>query len=311
MPSEDRKLITKNFRSLSQGHPTNTYEHRVILPSGEIRWQQWSDRALFDGEGNFIECQAVGRDITQLKQAETDIRMALEKERELSELRSNFVSLVSHEFRTPLTTIQSSAQMLERYNHKLSDEKKQNHHRRIQTAVRQMTQLLDDVLTIGKAEAGKLQFNPSPIDLVAFCHDIVENMLLSVSSKHTLNFISSGECTNAQMDEKLLGHILTNLVSNAIKYSPLGGTVQFELVCNPSSAVFQIQDAGIGIPTEDIEKLFDSFGRASNVGTIQGTGLGLAIVKKCVDLHGGTIAVESQLGVGSRFTVTLPLNGCI
>ena len=311
MPSEDRKLISKNFRSLSQGHPTNTYEHRVILPSGEIRWQQWSDRALFDGEGNFIECQAVGRDITQLKQAEADIRMALEKERELSELRSNFVSLVSHEFRTPLTTIQSSAQMLERYNHKLSDEKKHNHHRRIQTAVRQMTQLLDDVLTIGKAEAGKLQFNPSPIDLVAFCHDILENMLLSVSSKHTLNFISSGECTNAQMDEKLLGHILTNLVSNAIKYSPLGGTVQFELVCNPSSAVFQIQDAGIGIPTEDIEKLFDSFGRASNVGTIQGTGLGLAIVKKCVDLHGGTIAVESQLGVGSRFTVTLPLNGCI
>ncbi len=311
MPSEDRKLITKNFRSLSQEHPINTYEHRVILPSGEIRWQQWSDRALFDELGNFIECQAVGRDITKLKQAEADIRMALEKERELSELRSSFISLVSHEFRTPLTTIQSSSELLERYTQKLSDEKKQTHYSRIQNAVKQMTQLLEDVLTIGQTEAGKLKFNPSPVDLVAFCHDIVESMHFSASPRHTINFVSSGHCTHSQMDEKLLGHIVTNLLSNAIKYSPEGGTVQFDLVCNPSSAVFRIQDSGIGIPPEDLDKLYDSFGRASNVGTIQGTGLGLAIVKNCVDLHGGKIDVESELGAGTKFTVTLPLNSRI
>ncbi len=315
MPPEDRKLITQNFRSLSLQQPINTYEHRIILPSGEIRWQQWSDRALFDEQGNFVECQAVGRDITQLKQAEAEILNALEKERELSELRASFVSIVSHEFRTPLTTIQSSVELLEHYSDRLSQEKKQNHFIRIQSAVRRMTQLLEDVLTIGKAEAGKLQFKPKPMDLVAFCRQIVESMQAFVtyqhtnaSHKHTLTFVAHGGCTNAQMDENLLDHILTNLLSNAIKYSPKGGTVQFDLVCNQSSAVFRIQDTGIGIPTEDLDKLFDSFGRASNVGTIQGTGLGLGIVKKCVDLHGGNIAVESELGIGATFTVTLPLN---
>ena len=315
MPSEDRKLITQNFRSLSLEQPTNTYEHRIILPSGEIRWQQWSDRAIFDEEGNFIECQAVGRDITQLKQAEAEIRKALEKEKELSELRASFVSIVSHEFRTPLTTIQSSAELLERYSDRLSEDKKHNHFIRIQSAVRRMTQLLDDVLTIGKAEAGKLQFDPKLMDLVAFCGEIVESMQsfgtyqhTNASYQHTLTFATHGDCTNVQMDENLLEHILTNLLSNAIKYSPNGGTVQFDLICNQSSAVFRIQDSGIGIPIEDLETLFDSFGRASNVGTIQGTGLGLAIVKRCVDLHGGNIAIESTLGVGTTFTVTLPLN---
>jgi signal transduction histidine kinase len=110
------------------------------------------------------------------------------------------------------------------------------------------------------------------------------------------------------MDKKLLGHIVTNLLSNAIKYSPQGGTIQFDLICNATLVVFRIQDSGIGIPKQDLEKLFDSFGRASNVGTIQGTGLGLAIVKRCIDLHGGKITVESELGVGTTFTVTLPLN---
>ena len=315
MPPEDRKLITQNFRSLSLEQPTNTYEHQIILPSGEIRWQQWSDKALFDEDGNFIECQAVGRDITQLKQAESEIRKALEKERELSELRASFVSMVSHEFRTPLTTIQSSAELLERYSDKLPPERKQNHFIRIQTAVRRMTQLLEDVLTIGKAEAGKLLFNPKSLDLVAFCCQIVESMQslaiyqhVNANPQHTLSFTVHGDCTIAQMDENLLEHILTNLLSNAIKYSPAGGVVKFDLVCNSSSAVFHIQDSGIGILQEDIEKLFDSFGRASNVGTIQGTGLGLAIVKRCVDLHGGKIAVESELGVGTTFTVTLPLS---
>ncbi len=309
MPSQDRELVSKNFRSLSQGHPINTYEHRIILPSGEIRWQQWSDRAVFDEQGNFIECQAVGRDITQLKQAEVDIRMALEKEREVSELRSSFVALVSHEFRTPLTIIQSSTDLLENYNHKLSDEKKLKLFGRVQGAVRRMTNLLEDVLLMGKAEAGKLNFQPSLMDLVAFCRDIVENLQMSTSSRHAIDFFVHGNCGAVLMDEKLLAHILTNLLSNAIKYSPQGGIVKFEVICSPESASFLIQDTGIGIPKQDLEKLFESFKRASNVGNIPGTGLGLAIIKKCVDLHGGQINIESEIGVGTTFTVTLPSSG--
>jgi signal transduction histidine kinase len=234
--------------------------------------------------------------------------LALEREKELSELRSSFVSLVSHEFRTPLTVIQSSTDLLSHYHHRWSDEKKLTHFGRITSAVKHMTQLLNDVLTIGKAEAGQLKFEPSPIDLLAFCNELVESLQLSASPHHTINFVAQCNYTNVQIDKKLLGHIFTNLLSNAIKYSPQGGTVQFNLLCTSSSAVFRIQDTGIGIPSKDIEKVFESFGRASNVGTIPGTGLGLAIVKKCVDLHGGEIAIESELGVGTTFIVKLPLN---
>ena len=308
IPQEDQKLLGQSFGSLSQEQPIATDEHRVILSSGEIRWQQWTNRAvMFDERGNVIEFQAVGRDITKLKHAEAEILKALERERELSELRSSFISLVSHEFRTPLTTIQSSTELLDRYNHKLSEEKKQNHYRRIHNAVQRMTHLLEDVLTIGKAEAGKLKFTPSPIDLFAFCRDLVESLQMSTQPQHKINFGVVGDGSDTQMDEKLLCHVLTNLLSNAVKYSPDGGIVQFNLVCNHSWAVFRIQDSGIGIPCEDLERLFESFGRASNVGAIPGTGLGLAIVKKCVDLHGGEITVESEVGVGTTFTVTLPL----
>jgi signal transduction histidine kinase len=221
--------------------------------------------------------------------------------------------MVSHEFRTPLTTIRSSAELLERYKNRLSDEKKQSHHQRIQSAVDRMTQLLDEVLLIGQAEAGKLKFEPKPMDIVAFCRELVEGMQVIVNNRHqsgshqhAIAFTSSGDCTDAQMDEKLLGHILTNLLSNAIKYSPEGGTVLFDLVCTARQAIFRIQDSGIGIPEEYLPQLFESFQRADNVGTIQGTGLGLAIVKKAVDLHGGTIAVESEVGIGTTFTITLP-----
>lgn len=307
IPEEDQPLVTQSFSSLDVEQPIVTHEHRIILPCGEIRWQQWTNRALFDNSGNILEFQAVGRDITKLKQAEAEIVQALERERELSELRSGFVSLVSHEFRTPLTTIQSSAELLERYNNKLSDEKKQNHYRRIQHAVQRMTQLLEDVLTIGKAEAGKLNFTPFPIDLVTFCRDLVESLQMSTKPQHQLDFVVIGEARDAQMDEKLLSHILTNLLTNAIKYSPDGGKVQFDLVCDRTWVIFRIRDAGIGIPPEDLERLFESFGRASNVGAIPGTGLGLAIVKRCVDLHEGEITVESEVEVGTTFTVTLPL----
>jgi signal transduction histidine kinase len=244
----------------------------------------------------------------QAEMVEAGIRNALEKEKELSELKSRFISMTSHEFRIPLTIILSSAELLEHYSHRWSEEKKQMHLWRIQTSVMHMTQLLSDVLTIGKTEAGSLKFEPMPMDLVGLCRNIVEEMQINVQQEYRLTFVTLGECSNAQMDEKLLRHILTNLLSNAIKFSPEGDVTQFDLICNQETAVFRIQDSGIGIPKQDQEQLFKTFHRASNVGTIAGTGLGLAIVKRCVDLHRGQIAVESEVGVGSTFTVTLPLN---
>ena len=173
-----------------------------------------------------------------------------------------------------------------------------------------MTQLLNDVLLIDQSEAGRLEFNPQEIDLNQFCRDLIDEMQISVPN-HKIAWNSENNCLNAWMDEKLLRQILSNLLSNAIKYSPLGGIVYFELICTSQSAIFRVQDAGIGIPLWEQAHLFDSFYRATNVGTISGTGLGLAIVLKSVDLHSGLIAVESEVSVGTTFTVTLPLNQTI
>lgn len=172
-----------------------------------------------------------------------------------------------------------------------------------------MAQLVSDVLILGEAEAGKLQFNPVFLNLEHFCHELVEEMEVNVGNQHRLIFSSQGFCTQISLDEKLLRQVLTNLLDNAIKYSPDGSVVRFELACNQEVAIFRIQDQGIGIPAAGQAKLFDAFYRASNVGTISGSGVGLAIVKKAVDLHSGQIEFDSEVGVGTTFVVTLPKRG--
>jgi signal transduction histidine kinase len=243
------------------------------------------------------------------KQAEEELCQTLLKERELSELKSRIISIISHEYRTPLTTIQSSAELLEYYGHKLTEDKKLTHFQRIKTSIKHLTNLVSEVLLIGQAEANRVEFNPEPLDLQQFCRELVEEMPPSKNNQIPITFSSRGNCTEAYVDEKLLRQILTNLLSNAIKYSPRGGTVRFELECVEGVATLSIKDSGIGIPAKDLPLLFESFHRASNVGTLPGTGLGLAIVKKSVDLHGGQITVNSIEGVGTTLTVTLPSSG--
>ena len=170
-----------------------------------------------------------------------------------------------------------------------------------------MTQLLNDVLLID-TEAGKIECEPTLLNPGKICQGITEEMQVIAEKNHILTFSSVGQRNNVFIDEKLLRQILNNLLTNAVKYSPEGGPVLFNLICDREAAVFSIQDRGIGIPLEDQEKLFESFHRATNVSTIPGTGLGLAIVKKSVDLHGGKITVKSAVGVGTTFTVTLPLS---
>lgn len=279
-----------------------------------IEYQLLLDDNILDYEARIAvsaenEVMAIIRDITERKRVETDIRNALEKEKELGELKSRFVTMASHEFRTPLATILSSSELLEYYSHKWSEEKKIKHQQRIQSSVKHMTNLLDDVLLIGKAEAGKLEFQPKLLDIIQFCSDLVEEVQVTTQS-HTIIFYPQDQLDKISglIDEKLLRHIITNLLTNAVKYSPQGKEVIFNLNCDRDRAIFSIQDGGIGISVEDKQQLFESFHRGKNVSNIPGTGLGLAIVKKSVDLHGGTINVDSQLDVGTTFTVTLPLN---
>jgi PAS domain S-box-containing protein len=241
------------------------------------------------------------------KTADQRVRQALAKEKELSELRSTFVSSVSHEFRTPLTTILSSAEMLQHYAERLAPDRKLRYLEQIQASARYMTSLMDDVLTISRADSG-LQCHPQPMDLPQFCRELIEEVRLTSRVQHDIAFACAGECSAARLDEKLLRSILVNLLSNALKYSPDGAPVALDLDCRDGRAAFAVRDRGIGIPPESHPFLFVPFHRASNVGSVSGTGLGLPIVKRSVDAHGGTIAFDSQVGAGTTFVVTLPLN---
>ncbi|WP_191760715.1 ATP-binding response regulator [Komarekiella delphini-convector] len=249
------------------------------------------------------------RTVNETLQVRVEERTAeLVKANELNQFKSEFVSMLSHDIRNPLNTILLAAGLLQNHDEKLTKEKKLDHLQMIRAAIKNMAQLLDEVSFIGKADSGKLWCELISMDLEAFCRQLVKEAQLIAAEKHlTLEFASLGELGESVWDESLLRHILGNLLSNAIKYSLPGGIVRFELIGQEKAVIFRIQDWGIGIPQEDQRRLFHPFQRADNVGTIPGTGLGLAIVKKCVDAHGGEIVVNSQVGIGTTFTVTLPL----
>ncbi|MGL5033380.1 MAG: ATP-binding protein, partial [Microcystaceae cyanobacterium] len=261
------------------------------------------------GEPNNIV--SIMHDITHLKEAEQTMQVALEQERELGELRSRFISMASHEFRTPLSIISSSTEIIQKYHERLTPEKQATHFQRIQTSVHHMTRLLDDVLLVSRAEANKLPFNPTEENIKDFCTQLVEELQVG-NNEHQIRFTAkakgpaSPQKWQITFDAKLIRQILTNLLINAIKYSPQGGEVELKLNRAAGQTIFQVKDNGIGIPPEDFARLFTPFHRAHNVGTIQGTGLGLTIIQKCVELHNGTIKIESKIGVGTCFTVTIP-----
>ncbi len=250
-------------------------------------------------------------------QKETVMRDELQKEKEMRELKSRFVSMVSHEFRNPLSTILNSTELLANHNRQLTDNKKDEYLDYIQNSVKHLNQLLNDVLLIGKAEVNQTQFNPAPLNLEIFCENLVAEIKLTATEKHQIIVKIQGCCIQKEdrvptiklpcMDEKLLRHILINLLSNAIKYSPQGGEIRFDLFCLQGEAIFRIQDEGIGIPQIEQENLFTSFERGSNVGKIPGHGLGLSIVKQYVELHQGEISLISKEGIGTTFIVTIPL----
>ena len=304
----------QRFAALLQAHndrhePFINLEQTIQHKAGRAIVLETSGLTVYDAQNCPQGYRGIGRDITQRKEAEVEMRHALIKERELHELKSRFVSMTSHEFRTPLSTILSSAELLEHYGHRWSEEEKREQLQMIQAAVERMTNLLEDVLLLGKAEAGKLSVNRVKCEVVQLCQALTGEIRQSDNHQHQLEFIASAPAINVYIDIKLLLQILTNLLSNAVKYSPVGSLVQFRVESDDQSVVFYVRDQGIGIPAGDRPHLFQSFHRASNVGTTPGSGLGLVIVKRCVDLLGGHIKVDSHEGKGTSFVVNLPHNG--
>jgi signal transduction histidine kinase len=249
-------------------------------------------------------------DVTQRHQAEQDIRRALAQQVELTELKSQFVSMTSHEFRTPLATILSSAELLRYYSDRLPAEEKLEVLGSIESAVARMTKMLDGVLMIGRADSGNLEFSPVACKAQELCVELAAEAARAASSggsgMQRLDIHFSSAEAELMLDEKLLRHILGNLIGNAFKYSGAGDRVRLTVGSEGDDLVLVVADQGIGIPAEDMPRLFETFHRAGNVGNISGTGLGLAIVKRAVALHGGNIAVESEVGEGTRFSVRLP-----
>jgi PAS domain S-box-containing protein len=244
------------------------------------------------------------------QEAEKRVLQALEQEKELSDLKTRFISLTSHEFRTPLSIISSSTGLLLDYGQRLSPEKQVKHLNRIQETVRYMTGLMEDILTMNQSKYYIGDFNPESFNLEEFCLNLVEAMQVG-SGDRQINF-SCSEKENPKncqvwMDKRLLRQIITNLLSNGIKYSNPETIVEFRLYWEGDYAVFAVEDQGIGIPDPDQKRLFESFYRAKNVGNIPGTGLGLAIVKKCVSLHQGEISFTSICDQGTTFIVKLPI----
>lgn len=238
------------------------------------------------------------------------LNIELEKERELRDLKNRFISMMSHDLKTPLAAIRLASSMLRNYGDRSSPEEKQESYDTIDQQVEHLTEMINDVMTISRQDFTGAELDRQIIDLETYCRDIIEELQLAYRMKRSLNFSGTDRRIEALIDTKLMRRALTNLLTNAIKYSPDGAPVQMELAYADCQAIIKVIDHGIGIPAQDLPRMFEPFNRASNVGSIQGTGLGLAIAMQAVELHGGTIQLESVVGKGSTFTITLPAEDC-
>ncbi len=253
-------------------------------------------------------------EIKERKQAEElletkreELKAALDKERELSELKSRFVTMASHEFRTPLSTILSSVTLISKYNEPGQDEKRIKHIERIKSSVHNLTSILNDFLSLGKLEEGKIQCHPSEFDITTFSGDLTSE-LREVSKKgQTISYIHTGSKIRVTLDKNLTRNICLNLLSNAIKYSDEGSAIEFKTTTDEQRLTISVTDQGIGIPENEQQHIFERFFRANNASNIQGTGLGLNIVKKYAELMQGEVLFRSEYGKGTTFEVSLPL----
>jgi PAS domain S-box-containing protein len=306
-PETDRAVLDELRANLEEGKPF-AGETINYHKDGTPFHLEWSISPVRDpDDGRVTHYVAVERDITERKEAEERMREALEKERELSNLKSRFVSMASHELRTPLATIQSSAELVDLFIDRGKTDKVSKHLYRIQDNVDKMASLLEDVLVFGRAEQGQLPFRPEEINLIPVSNELIDEIRQGIGAEHNLVVDGHHQPIFIEADEQLFRLVVNNLISNAIKYSPKGSQVAIQFERQNGSVLFHVTDEGIGIPEGDLDRLFEPFHRAENVGTTGGTGLGLAIVKEAAEVHGGSVTVDTEEGEGTQFTVRLPV----
>lgn len=309
---DDRNLIKRFMYNLVLGEKESKLTYRALWLDGTYHWNE-SLVSFLEKRGKNIVLQASTRDITERMKAQEDLTKALQKEKELSELKSRFVSMASHEFRTPLATIKSSSELIKLFIDKDENQlspivygKVNKKIENILTDIDRITDLMSDILTMGKVEANQIVYNPRPLSLSEFLTEYLEMDAVKIIKNRVLNNNIPANSYLTNMDTKLMRQVFQNLIENAFKYSADDKTVELILIATEKSSIFRVKDHGIGIPANDLQFMFQSFFRASNVENIPGTGLGMAIVKLFVEMHSGTISIESTINVGTTITIEIP-----
>ncbi|MEI9918416.1 MAG: PAS domain-containing sensor histidine kinase [Bacteroidota bacterium] len=321
--ADDQQLVAKLINDMTSGKViSNKGQYRSYTKSGKVIWCESFNSALRDDKGQVVTIMSLVQDVTESKEQEEmsrrrlellveertcELNEALQKEKELVELKSRFISIASHEFRTPLSTISFAAESIRTYFHKLSATQISKKLIKIEDQASHMVNLLEDVLTIGRSEAGKIKVKRISLDLQEFIESLIEETRSTVLEKREINFSFLCNDRMISTDDTLLRNILNNLITNALKFSDSDKPVGIVVSNTVGHIQIVVTDQGIGIHNDELTEIFESFSRGSNASTIPGTGLGLSILKKAVDLMGGTVSVVSQPGKGSEFTVTMPL----
>lgn len=317
LQENDRPAFNNLIERVLNMEAVLNYEVKIITKDGKRVTVLMSATPQLTTTGQAVGITFVGQDITELseyrrsledkiEERTVELRLALQKEKEALEIKSRFVSIASHEFRTPLSSIQFAANFLKQYNHRIEKQERDQKLDNIVVQVEHMTVLLDDVLTYGKNEAGKINLVKSNVNLQDFTNKITEEVGYTTKNTHKIQTNFHNTPVEIETDEKLLRSVMSNLLTNAIKFSPGQQKVYLTISGSENQIQIRVRDEGLGIPSDETEKIFEPFLRGKGVVAIPGTGLGLSITKKAVELLGGTLQVESEVNRETTFTVQLP-----
>lgn len=304
-PDQTLQYVMDDNHVFLTGKSLFVRQEPVTRYDGEIRLMETMKSPLVNDDGEVEMILCVSRDVTDRVNEAGVMRSELAAERERNMLKNRLTSMISHEFRNPLTVVLSSSGLLQDFFDVISPEKRRYHLSQIDTQVRRLVALLDEILMLGKMEHPEHKLRRTDIGLREFVRNCIRDVQ-ATAQDHTLTFTTEGTDDRLQLDVTLMRQVFDNLLTNAVKYSPDGGEVRVHLDCCCDTVRIEVSDDGIGIPKQDLPRLFEPFYRAGNIRQIPGTGLGLAIVKRCVELHGGRIFVESEIGHGTTFTIELP-----
>lgn len=304
---DDYANVEREMNAALAGDKEFDTEFRLVQPNHGIRHIKSRAVVVYDEHGAPERLIGVHLDISDRKRYEETLERALEQEKELGDLKSRFVSMASHEFRTPLAAILATTETLTIYRDRMDNAQIDLRLDKIRQQVMRMKGIMEDVLQLTRIQAGRVEFDPVQSDLDALCREIIEEFEIQPEHQGRIIYACAKPPVIALFDLRLMHHVVTNLISNALKYSTPTSAVQVHLARDTSHITFIVKDEGIGIPPEDLRHLFEPFHRAKNVGTVPGTGLGLSITRQAVDIHGGSITIDSHVNAGTTCTVVFPL----